>query len=96
MHRKVANSHSDKEVKYYSNCVNDVGVNLKDEDGQTKRFERQVGVCWFSPGMSRCVTKGLQNNTIYHYDYNSRNKLCSDPKQMNYTLSSGGFFAFLK
>lgn len=103
-------SFDEKYVQPKAECLNTSKVSLNNGKGSTDAFVRQVGLCWIGPGTNhrRCVTKGKQENTIYHYDYDSTVIRCSNPTEMSYTFSaysekektksakkSGGFFSFL-
>lgn len=90
--------HTDDGVRWYSKCEKNFYVLLKDENGIAQNFQHEVGLCWLSKESARCVTKGIKKNTVYHYDYDSTNNLCLNPKEMSYTLSASWtrFFSFLK
>lgn len=88
---------TDDGIRWDAGCKKDIGVNLKDEQGVTQRFPRDVGLCKLSRDTTKCVTKGVEPNTIYHYSYDSTNKLCSDPIEItyNFPVSWTRIFSFL-
>lgn len=100
VHKTSEYSYSDDVVKSKTECLKDCGIDLKDRRtmGLLRRFDRQVGICRFSAGDARCVTKGPEENTIYYYNYRRVINLCWDAQEMTYTFSTSsgkGWFSFL-
>lgn len=61
---------------------------MKNKKGKEGSFSREILLCQFDPHVTKCVTKGIKENTIYHYVYNSDHKTCSYPRELNYTFST--------
>ncbi|KAL6982248.1 hypothetical protein U1Q18_050244 [Sarracenia purpurea var. burkii] len=49
-----------------------------------------VGMCYLSPTVTKCITKGAKENSVFVYSilYWNFNNLCQQPKQIDYDFST--------
>ncbi|KAL6982247.1 hypothetical protein U1Q18_050243 [Sarracenia purpurea var. burkii] len=82
--------YDDNFIRTNSECKDDRSVELEDENGliSTIGFARTLGICFLSPLVTKCVTKGAKENSVFVYTYSYWNNLCHQPQQIDYDFST--------
>ncbi|KAL6982249.1 hypothetical protein U1Q18_050245 [Sarracenia purpurea var. burkii] len=92
--KNIENRYDDNVIRTKSGCTNKDGISVELEDEKgfivNSGFPRIVGICYVSPTVAKCISKGAKQNSVFVYSlsYWSINSICHQPKQIDYDFST--------
>ncbi|KAL6982250.1 hypothetical protein U1Q18_050246 [Sarracenia purpurea var. burkii] len=86
--QNIPDRYDDNTIKTKSECEDETSVEFEIEEGRifSQGFKRNVGMCYASPQVTKCITKGADENSVFVYSYS--HNVCHQPKQIDYDFST--------
>lgn len=92
--RNLPDRYTDRVIGTQSGCKKEISMEFTIEKGIVRtpiNNRREVGMCYLSPTVTKCITKGTQENSVFIYSYTD--DMCRDPQPIDYDFSAPPYTA---